>query len=164
MSWTVFATMMFISSDLICTIKNERLGSIATVLLFAFAPTNVEDQTLERGPLNLGTVATIPWIWTPLSRPIKIRWLRSSVCYSTVNLLQYFCISAVNGICYSAVYFGRSQPHDEERTAWIDRYSDPLYICPHKCRGSGHQLERFDRDSLGRGLGPLNLGTVTTVP
>jgi hypothetical protein len=90
MSWTVFATMMFISSDLICTIKNERLGSIATVLLFAFAPTNVEDQTLERGPLNLGTVATIPWIWTPLSRPIKIRWLRSSVCYSTVNLLQYF--------------------------------------------------------------------------
>jgi hypothetical protein len=82
--------MMFISSDLICTIKNERLGSIATVLLFAFVPTNAEDQTLERGPLNLGTVATIPWIWTPLSRPIKIRWLRSSVCYSTVNLLQYF--------------------------------------------------------------------------
>jgi hypothetical protein len=90
MSWTVFATMMFISSDLICTIKNERLGSIATVLLFAFVPTNAEDQTLERGPLNLGTVATIPWIWTPLSRPIKIRWLRSSVCYSTVHLFQYF--------------------------------------------------------------------------
>jgi hypothetical protein len=41
----------------------------------------------EWDPLNFTTVAIVPWIWSPLSRPIKILWLRSNECYSTVNLL-----------------------------------------------------------------------------
>jgi hypothetical protein len=35
------------------------------------------------------TVATVPWIWHPLSHPIEIWWLRFSECYNAVNLLQY---------------------------------------------------------------------------
>jgi hypothetical protein len=45
---------------------------------------------LGTGPLNLGTVAIVHWIWIPLHRPIEIWQVRSNVCYSIVNLLQYY--------------------------------------------------------------------------
>jgi hypothetical protein len=82
----------------------ERMFLIAcynTLSAVTGATTEDPDQPLPRhcccccmplgtGPLNLGTVAILPWIWIPLHRPIEIWQLRSSVCYSIMKLLQYY--------------------------------------------------------------------------
>jgi hypothetical protein len=102
-------------------------------------PSSIESCRLEmsllgRVLLNLGTVATIPKFSPPLSRLLEIRRLRSNICCSNMNLLQYhgqYCYS----ICVS------TDPNRTIKTERLKSISDLLYIYglnrTSKCRGPG---------------------------
>jgi hypothetical protein len=51
--------------------------------------TLTEGLASELDRLKFTIVAIVAWMWSSLSRPIKIWWLRSDKYYSSVNLLQY---------------------------------------------------------------------------
>jgi hypothetical protein len=73
---------------------------------------------------EFATVATVPWIWSPLNRLIEIQWLRSDKRYRTVNLLHLLlqCMNSIFCVSYSTIHSDESQPHDLKWTVEIACY------------------------------------------
>jgi hypothetical protein len=91
-------------------------------------PSSIESCRLEMSLLglvllNLGTVATVPKFSPPLSRLLEIRRLRSNICCSNMNLLQY----------HGQYYYSICVSTDPNRTIKTERWSSlHLRLKPHE--------------------------------